>query len=153
MFEINYSQLIQYEILEKLVTYIYSDKSCLTAYIPIAQLCTWKNVCPPKWCTFLNDVMSQSEVTTQCNFLPIRWTSTESHCSANTTLRPWKRYARPCTKRGQFRASFHSPLPDGDMRTSQIIFRHQRRHRSTRTITPTTTADRTMVNSSNNKTR
>ena len=29
MFEINYSQLIQYEILEKLVTYISSGSKCL----------------------------------------------------------------------------------------------------------------------------
>ena len=32
-------------------------------YISIAKLCTGKNVCPPKWHAFVDDVMSQSELT------------------------------------------------------------------------------------------
>ena len=46
----------------------YSDKfvkqQAITAFISVAQLCTGKNVCPPKWRTFSDDVMSPSELTT-----------------------------------------------------------------------------------------
>ena len=37
-------------------------------YFCFAQLYTGKNKCPPKWCTSLDDVMSQSEVTTSIGF-------------------------------------------------------------------------------------
>ena len=43
---------------------LYMLWSFLTAYIFVAKLCTRKNVCLPKWRTFLEDVISQSELTT-----------------------------------------------------------------------------------------
>ena len=40
----------------------YTYKYC--AYIFFTHLCTGKNVCLPKWRSFFDDVMNQSELTT-----------------------------------------------------------------------------------------
>ena len=71
--DINWAWFVHDVLHELLVTLqlmtVWTVTTQITAYISIAQLCTGKIACPPKWHAFFVDVMSKSELTTICFFI------------------------------------------------------------------------------------